>query len=102
MFVLDVDANQNIVWVGTNADTQKTECHINDLHWIAFDMPPKEFKAFAKQRSTAKPSPVTVFIEGQQAKVVFDEPQKSFTPGQSMVFYNEDTVIGGGIICKEE
>ena len=100
LFVLDVDAHRNIVWVGTKEDTQKTTCYIEDLHWIAFDTPPQKFKAYAKQRSTAKPALVTVYIEKEKAKVVFDEIQKSFTPGQSMVFYDKDIVIGGGVITK--
>ena len=102
LFVLDVDAHKNIVWVGTAADTQKTTCYVDDLHWIKFATPPKEFKAFAKQRSTAKPAPVTVYVEGDKVRVVYDEPQKSFTPGQSMVFYEDDVVIGGGVITKEQ
>lgn len=101
LFVLDVDAHQNIVWVGTNSATQKNTCIVDDLHWIAFDTPPAEFKCFAKQRSTAKPAPVRVAIENNKAKVIYKDAQKSFTPGQSMVFYDEDTVLGGGIICKE-
>ena len=56
----------------------------------------------AKQRSTAKPAPVTVYIEGDKVRVVYDEPQKSFTLGQSMVFYDGDIVIGGGVITKEQ
>lgn len=102
LFVLDVDAHKNIVWVGTEKDTQKDTCYIEDLHWILYDTPPKEFKASAKQRSAAIPAPVTVYVDGNIAKVVYDTPQKSFTPGQSMVFYDGDIVIGGGVIRKEE
>jgi len=101
LFVLDVDAHKNIVWVGTEKDTQKTTCYVEDLHWILYDTPPKEFRATAKQRSAATPAPVTVYIENGIAKVVYDEVQKSFTPGQSMVFYDGDIVIGGGVIKKE-
>lgn len=100
LFVLDVDAHKNIVWVGTAADTQKDTCFVEDLHWISFATPPEQFRAFAKQRSTSKPAPVTVYVEDKIARVVYDEPQKSFTPGQSMVFYDDDVVIGGGIIKK--
>ncbi len=102
LFVLDVDAHKNIVWVGTSADTQKDTCFVADLHWIAFDKDnlPSSFRATAKQRSTAKPAPVTVYIENNEVRVVYDEPQRSFTPGQSMVFYDGDVVIGGGIIKK--
>ena len=62
--------------------------------------PGEEIKAMAKQRSTAKP--VSVLIEPLDGKVriIFDEPQKSVTAGQSMVFYDGDIVLGGGIIEK--
>ncbi len=101
LFVLDIDAHRNIVWVGTAADTQKDTCFVEDLHWIKFAAPPAEFKAFAKQRSTAKPAPVTIYVENGVARVVYDDMQKSFTAGQSMVFYDsDDVVIGGGVIMK--
>ncbi|MBE6449536.1 MAG: tRNA 2-thiouridine(34) synthase MnmA [Alphaproteobacteria bacterium] len=101
LFVLDMDAHRNIVWVGTQKDAQKTECYIEDLHWIKFDKPADNFKAFAKQRSTAKPAAVSVSIYGDKAKIKYEDVQKSFTPGQSLVLYDGDYVIGGGIICKE-
>lgn len=103
LFVLDLDAHRNIVWVGTAQDTQKKDVFVSDLAWIAFDRTPeKPFKAFAKQRSTATASPVTVEPTAHGVHVIYDEPQKSFTPGQSMVFYNDGIVLGGGIIVKNE
>lgn len=102
LFVLDIDAHRNIVYVGTAQDTQKKDVFVSDLSWIAFDATPdKPFKAFAKQRSAAKACPVTVEPTAHGLHVVYEEPQKSFTPGQSLVLYQDDIVLGGGIITKE-
>ena len=47
-----------------------------------------------------KEQPATVFFEGNKRMTVeFDEPQRAFTSGQSVVLYDGDTVIGGGIIA---
>ena len=102
LFVLDIDAHRNIVYVGTAQDTQKKDVFVTDLAWIAFDgTPDKPFKAFAKQRSAAQPAPVMAYPVAHGLRVVYDEPQKSFTPGQSLVLYQNDVVLGGGIITKE-
>ena len=56
----------------------------------------------AKIRYSAKPSPATVYNNGDGSiKIVFDEPQRAITNGQSVVMYNGDIVVGGGIITNE-
>ncbi len=53
----------------------------------------------AKIRHRHEPAPATVrLVGGDEAEVVFDEPQRAVTPGQSAVFYREDEVVGGGWI----
>ena len=102
LFVLDLDAHRNIVYVGSAKDTEKTDVFVSDVSWSAFDTPPSpSFRATAKQRSTAKAAPVTVHVTPHGLHVVYDEAQKSFTPGQSLVLYRDDVVLGGGIITKE-
>ena len=56
----------------------------------------------AKIRSAQKPVDVTISPVGDDVKVVFDDYQKSIAVGQSVVFYNGDIVVGGGIIDKVE
>ena len=102
LFVLDIDAHRNIVYVGTAQDTQKNDVFVSDLSWIAFDeTPDKPFRATAKQRSAAKACPVTVEPVAHGLHIVYDDAQRSFTPGQSLVLYQDDIVLGGGIITKE-
>jgi len=70
-----------------------------DLNWIAWDTPPRQFQCSAKTRyrQTEQPCTVTVTAEGR-AEVCFDMPQRAITPGQAVVFYEGDTVLGGGTI----
>lgn len=100
LFVTDVDAHRNIVYVTTKDKMYTQEVFVSDVIWSAFKEPPLTFRAFAKQRSTAKASPVTVFVRENGIQVLYDEPQLCFTAGQSLVLYDEDTVLGGGIIQK--
>ena len=70
-----------------------------DVNWIPFDAPPAPLRCRAKIRYHAAPASCTVTpLPGGRAAVVFDEPQRSVTPGQSAVFYDGDRVLGGGII----
>ena len=103
LFVLDIDAHRNIVYVGTEKDTQKKDVYISDLSWIIDKDPPqKSFKALAKHRSTAPALPVTVEPIDGGLHIIYDTPQKSFTPGQSLVLYQDNIVLGGGIISKNK
>lgn len=99
LFVAEIDAQHNIVYVGTAEQLQQTTVFVTNLSWIAFDETPSHpFRAFAKQRSTAPPSPATITPIKNGVKVEYDTIQKSFTPGQSVVFYQDDIVLGGGFI----
>jgi len=55
-------------------------------------------KAIVKIRYKDKGSPATLYHEDDKIKIIFDEAQKAITPGQSAVFYDDENVIGGGII----
>lgn len=79
-------------------DFQKTLIADN-INWIAIEKLTEPRKATAKIRSTQQPTPVTLTpIEDGKIQVDFDEFQKSIAIGQSAVFYDEDTVLGGGVI----
>ena len=57
------------------------------------------FRAAVKIRYLSRPEPATVTpLRGNMVTIVFDTPQKSVTPGQFAVFYDEDTLLGGGTI----
>ena len=90
----------NEVVIGPAYKTFKKELTAVNLNWIAFDKLENERKVYAKIRSTQQPTPVTITPNGDNVDVVFDELQKSIAIGQSVVFYDEDVVLGGGVIDK--
>ncbi|HNX27874.1 MAG TPA: tRNA 2-thiouridine(34) synthase MnmA [Syntrophomonadaceae bacterium] len=59
-----------------------------------------DMRVLAKIRYRAKAAPATIYTAGELVKVDFDHPQRAITPGQSVVYYQDDYVTGGGIIVK--
>ena len=66
---------------------------------MPFDILENEMKVTCKIRYSAKPSSATIIPIGhEKVRVIFDEKQRAITKGQSVVFYDDENVIGGGII----
>ena len=87
--------------LGDNADLFRRELDVGALNWIAFDRPPAQFRAKVKVRYRQTEQPATVTVTGEdRVRVCFDEPQRAITAGQAAVFYDGDTVLGGGTIEK--
>lgn len=98
LYVVRLDGKKNEVIVGPNESlfTNKMICkHYNFLSGTI----PKELRATGKIRYAANPSPCTArILDDTTMEVVFDEPQRAITPGQSVVFYDGTQVLGGGVI----
>ncbi len=102
-YVIDIDTVNNRVILGDNEDLFKTELTADNMNWIKYENPPEEFRAKAKIRYNQKEKNCTVKVqENGKIKVIFDEPQRAVTPGQAVVLYDGDDVIGGGTILKGE
>ena len=99
MFVGSKNASDNTVTLCTDAQLYKntlTAKNINLLVECDFKVP---IRLLAKIRYRHTPAMATVFKSGEDELTVrFDEPQRAISPGQSVVLYDQDTVIGGGII----
>lgn len=100
-YVIDINGRNNQVTLGSNEDLFKTTLIADDANFLYFDM--KDFegeKVFdAKIRYSSKPARATVKKIGERKiEVVFDEPQRAITKGQSVVFYDGDMLVGGGVI----
>ena len=68
-------------------------------NWFPFPALTEPLRVKAKARSRMAEQPATVYPEENgTAKVVFDQPQRAITPGQAVVLYDGDTVVGGGTI----
>ena len=99
LFVVDIDAEHNQVIVGTAKDTFSTECMVRDVVWGGIvEGLTGSMAVQVKYRSSGKTVPATISPAENGVKVVFDEPQRAITKGQSLVFYQGDYVVGGGII----
>ena len=90
---------KNEVIVGTENELYTAEVYIEDINYLVTDLENKQIEVEAKVRFRAKPAKATLYpLEKGKAKFVFVEPQRAITPGQSLVFYIDDIVIGGGKI----
>lgn len=100
LYVLELRKDSNEVVVGEADKTFKKSLIATNLNWIAVDGLKGEKRAQAKIRSTQAPTDVTVIPHDDKIEVVFDDLQKSIAIGQSVVLYDNDIVLGGGIIEK--
>ncbi|MBR0373259.1 MAG: tRNA 2-thiouridine(34) synthase MnmA [Mogibacterium sp.] len=99
MYVSEIDTVNNRVVLADNADLFTRELTAADFNWIACDVPSSDLRASARIRYKHKEAPATVIPTGRDTvKVIFDEPQRAVTRGQSVVLYDGDVVIGGGTI----
>lgn len=99
LFVIEIDTERNIVVLGDDEDTLGSRLIARDMNWILFDNLDKDIRVTAKIRSGAKEVWCTVKpMKDGRVEVLFDTPQRAITPGQSVVFYDNDYVVGGGVI----
>ena len=99
LYVKQIDAASNRVVLSGNESLFSRELTANDFNWIAYDVPPRELCATARVRYHQREQAVTVTVLGDgRVHLVFDEPQRAITPGQAVVLYDGDTVLGGGTI----
>jgi len=99
-YVVRVDAAQNTVVLGSAEDLLSGSLQVTSPNWIRGFPPEESFPCLVRIRYRNRGAKATVRITPRGAHVTFDVPQSAVTPGQSAVFYDGDTVIGGGIIEK--
>lgn len=101
MFVTGISAEDNTVTIGENGSQYSSGLIADKLNWIALDGLDASVRADVKIRFRAKEQPALITPNSDgTVTVMFDEPQRSVTPGQSAVFYDGNTVLGGGRIIK--
>ncbi len=99
LYVLRIDAGSGDVTVGPRSALDRGALTASGVNWIACD-PPVSWRAVTAQiRHHHAPAPARVrALEGGRAELDFDEPQSAVTPGQAVVFFDDDLVVGGGWI----
>jgi tRNA-specific 2-thiouridylase len=99
LYVVDIDAAANRLTVGTSMKLERDRLRAERVNFIACEPPLAPMRVEARIRHSHRPAPAVVRAAGDgSAEVVFDEPQRAVTPGQSVVWYRGDLVIGGGVI----
>lgn len=105
VYVVDIDPTENKVVVGGRDDLLKSTLVARQVNWIRSrpELACKAVRCSAKIRYNHQPQPGTVTITGQdEVSVRFDEPQPAITPGQAVVVYDGEVVLGGGWIESAE
>jgi len=105
-YVADKDLENNILIVVQGHEHPLLHSHWLDainLHWVSGHAPQAPFYCTAKTRYRQQDAACTIeSIEHDHCHVVFDQPQWAVTPGQSVVFYQDEKCLGGGIIQQAE
>jgi tRNA-uridine 2-sulfurtransferase len=100
-YVTDIDPATNIITVGGKESIYSDELTATDLNWISIEGPTTRMEVRAKIRSSHEEAEATITpVDDERIQVKFKKSQMAITPGQAVVFYNGDIVLGGGIIEK--
>lgn len=101
MFVTGINAENNTVTIGENGSQYSRGLIADKMNFIAFEELTETIRADVKIRFRAKEQPATITPNSDgTVTVIFDEPQRSVTPGQGAVMYDGNTLLGGGRIIK--
>ncbi len=103
LYVVDLDPVGNRVIVGEREEAQAEGLEAGAVNWIAIPELDGPRRVQARIRRNAPHAPATIEpVDGEARRVRcrFDEPQWAVTPGQSVVWYDGDTVLGGGVISR--
>jgi tRNA-uridine 2-sulfurtransferase len=99
LFVVDIDVVKNRLVVGEEGDIYKKDLVAKDMNWISITDLNKRMRVKAKIRYSTKEYGCTIKpIEKGNVSVRFNQKQRAITPGQAIVFYKGNSVVGGGII----
>ncbi len=103
VYVKEIDTDNNRVVIATNDQLYSTDVLAREFNWISGHPPKGEVRCRARvrYRQSEQPAAAAVLPDGR-VRVTFDEPQRAVTPGQAVVLYDGDVVLGGGVITKEK
>lgn len=97
LYVIGLNPMKNQVMVGEEKDLYEKELVASEVNWLVLNPNQEPLSCLAKIRYRAKEAKATVYpIEGGKVRVVFEEPQRAITKGQSVVFYDKNEIVLGG------
>ena len=98
LYVLSIDPDSNRIVVGTNNELLCNELFASEVSFVSGEPSHEPIDVTAKIRYKSPEAKAVLYPQGLQARLVFEEPQRAITPGQAVVFYRDDALLGGGII----
>ena len=99
-YVCEIRKDTNEVVIGSNTDLFKKTVLVRNFNYMAYEDIVGEMRVEGKVRYSQKKSPCIIRKKGEFVECIFDEPQRSITPGQAAVFYDGEYVVGGGVIVE--
>lgn len=101
VYVCGKDMARNTVTVGPEAALYRRELEAEDVNWLSIPEPAEALRVTARTRYHQKAAPATACaLPDGRLRVVFDEPVRAVTPGQAVVLYDGELVLGGGTITE--
>ncbi len=100
LYVIRIDADKNRLVVGNHEHLLTDNLSVSQLSWISGEAPGETGCITAKIRYRSPEAKVGLSINNDVADIRFAQPQRAIAPGQSIVFYQGEVVLGGGIIEK--
>ncbi len=98
-YVVGIEPGRNAVVLGTEEELLSPGLESSDNNFIPFDELKAPLRVEARIRYNGRPEPAAIEpLEGGRVRVSFDRPQRAVTPGQAVVYYQGDLLVGGGII----
>jgi tRNA-specific 2-thiouridylase len=102
LYVIKIDAINNIVYVGPESKLNSTEFIIKEVNWLDSRILPENLEVAVKIRSTRPGAPAKIYrLDDNRVLVKLLSNEKAVTPGQACVIYNDTRVLGGGWISRE-
>lgn len=98
VYVVKIDAANNILVVGCEKELYRSRFMATGVNWVLGKAPEGSVEVVAKIRYKSSEEPAVLYLNREAVEVVFRNAQRAITPGQAVVFYNGDEVIGGGTI----
>jgi tRNA-specific 2-thiouridylase len=99
LYVVNIDADTAAITVGPREDLERATLTASRVNWMSGGAPASPIRAHARIRYRHQEAPATITPIGEdRVSVVFDTPQSAITPGQAVVFYGGEVVLGGGWI----
>jgi tRNA-specific 2-thiouridylase len=98
LYIIRIEPESNKIVLGHEKELYSQKLTARKLNWISGKAPREPITAKARIRYKLKEAEASLFFRNDSVDVYFAQPQKAVTPGQAIVFYNIDEVLGGGII----